>query len=161
PEVFPRWRFGRLKSGRQAGVPQSREEIARPQPAAAFLLLCAAIYLSPFVLYAYFDRYLVPVTSFLLGFIAVWLTGPEFRAPRLAWSGAFLLVAGYAVFSVGCTDDYLEWNRTRWLAINRLLSQNYIKPHLIDGGVEFNAWWWTQNPAQPTVSFADRPYAVA
>jgi 4-amino-4-deoxy-L-arabinose transferase-like glycosyltransferase len=120
--------------------------------AGTFFLLCAGAYLTPFLLSGFFDRYLVPVTAFLAAFIAVLLEGPSFKLAPAQRLATILLLAGSGIFAVAGTRDYLEWNRTRWRALQDLLAQNEVKPKDVDGGFEFNAWhsldgsgqsdWW-------------------
>ena len=106
----------------------------------AFFLLCAIIYLVPFLISGFFDRYLIPVTAFLAAFLAVSLARRDFKLAGLPRLAAGLLIAGTGIFGVVGTRDYLEWNRTRWKALDALLANDGVKPNNVDGGFEFNGW---------------------
>lgn len=127
--------------------------------AGAFFLLCAVIYLVPFLLSGFFDRYLIPVTAFLAAFLAAALlprqnekTDATPHTAAAAHSSFFILpssfatlvslvlIAGMGIFGVVGTRDYLEWNRTRWKALDALLAKGDVKPQDVDGGFEFNGW---------------------
>ncbi|MEK7779932.1 MAG: hypothetical protein AAB370_00355, partial [Verrucomicrobiota bacterium] len=125
-KLFPKGRF----------TPENEDETI-----GAFLLLSAVIYLAPFLMSGYFDRYLLPVLAFLLAFMAVLWTGVEQKLSRWQPIGALLLVGGAGVFGVMGTRDYLEWNRTRWSAVRTLLAQPEVKPADVDGGFEVNGWF--------------------
>jgi TM2 domain-containing membrane protein YozV len=106
-----------------------------------FFLLCASAYLVPFVLTGFFDRYLLPVTAFLTAFLALSFGATEFGLSRAGRALALLLIIGFGVFAIAGTRDYLEWNRTRWRAVDGLLAKMDVKPKDIDGGFEFNGWY--------------------
>ncbi len=139
-ELFPNGRFA-------AENPDSAIE--------TFFLLCAAVYLLPFLLSGFFDRYLLPVIAFLTPALAVSLRGAGAQPRRVRYLVEMLLLAASGVFALAGTRDYLEWNRTRWRAINELLAQKDVKPKDVDGGFEFNGWymyetftmtnWWVVN----------------
>jgi hypothetical protein len=105
-----------------------------------FLLLCGGLYLAPLLTATYlFDRYLIFLVAFLAGGMlagssSMHRTPAEPKAPTLA---AFAIAAGFLVFSVAGTHDYLAWNRVRWLALDELAADN-VKPTELDGGFEFN-----------------------
>ena len=125
-ELFPKGRFDRANTN---------------GPAAIFFLLCAVVYLAPFLLSGvFFDRYLIPVTAFLAAFLAASPEGRGFKMGGAQKLAATLLIAGSGVFAVAGTRDYLEWNRTRWRALQSVLTQKDVKPKDIDGGFEFNGW---------------------
>ena len=50
-----------------------------------------------------------------------------------------LVLTLQATFTVIATRDYLEWNRTRWVATSALLAAGVPRTS-IDGGYEFNGW---------------------
>ena len=50
-----------------------------------------------------------------------------------------LVLTLQAMFTVVATRDYLEWNRTRWVATSALLAAGVPRTS-IDGGYEFNGW---------------------
>jgi 4-amino-4-deoxy-L-arabinose transferase-like glycosyltransferase len=127
-----------------------------------FYVLCAVIYLLPLFVFGFIDRYLVPSIPFLVAVIASgrrqlieFLDADSQRARYVAAA----LIAGFAIFAVAVTRDYLSWNRVRWNALNELMSGHGVGPQDIDGGFEFNAlylydpdyeydprkgWWWVQ-----------------
>jgi len=139
-DLFPNGRFDRANDAGLTGT---------------FFLLCAFIYLIPFVLTGFFDRYLLPVTAFLAAFLAVSSEATEFGLRRAQKSLALLLITGIGVFAIAGTRDYLAWNRTRWHAVEDLLAKKDVKPKDIDGGFEYNGWymydtftmtnWWVVN----------------
>jgi hypothetical protein len=109
--------------------------------AAIFFLLCTIVYLAlSFLSGAFVDRYLIPVTAFLAAVIATSPEGRGFKIARAQKLAVILLIAGLGVFAVAGTRDYLEWNRTRWKALQALLAQKDVKPKDVDGGFEFNGW---------------------
>lgn len=87
-----------------------------------------------------FDRYLIIFIP--LGILVV--CNVRFEIPRRLGKGApisvFLLIFLF-LFSSVSTHDYLSWNRTRWIALQNLITYNKIDPNLIDGGYEFNGWF--------------------
>ncbi len=106
-----------------------------------FLLLCAGVYLVPFLMSGFFDRYLIPVTAFLLAFIAVAFGNREFKFAPLRAGLAIGLIAITGLFAVAGTRDYLAWNRARWDALKTLLAKPEVQPADIDGGFEYNGWY--------------------
>jgi len=108
-------------------------------PKATFYLLCCLIYLAPFLLSGYFDRYLLPVLAFLLMFFAIYFRPMLHTLSSWRVAGAVGLLAMTGIFGVLATHDYLAWNRVRWQALEHLEAQQ-IAPEDIDGGFEFNAW---------------------
>lgn len=143
---FPKSRFDRISADGLTG---------------AFFLLCAIVYLIPFLLSGFFDRYLIPVTAFLAAFLAVSLAGREFKiawAPLLA---TLLLIAGTGIFGVVGTRDYLQWNRTRWQALEALVAKEEVKPNNVDGGFEFNGWYLFDRLGQTNNATINGIYVVA
>jgi hypothetical protein len=91
----------------------------------------------------FFDRYyLFFLPFFILLFIPV-----HFKSSALLNGLAIVVLAIYGFFSVAGTHDYLDFNRARWQALNKLLASG-ISPAEIDGGFEFNGWYQThaRNP---------------
>ncbi len=83
--------------------------------------------------YYFWDRYLIlPLPLFILALLP--RKKPGLTADRTGW----LLLILMALFSIAATHDYLNWNRTRWKAINQLEQQGFDAT-LVDGGFEFNA----------------------
>lgn len=117
-----------------------------------FLVLTGLVYLLPFFLNGFFDRYLFPAVPFLMAGLLINL--PKSSAPQTrpqtqaapAGAVAFnltgaLLLCGMILFSVCGTRDYLAWNRARWTALNDLTQQDRVSPSAIDGGFEFNGYY--------------------
>jgi len=82
-----------------------------------------------------------------------------------------LFILFFYIYSIFSTRDYLEWNRTRWKALDFLLVNQHVSPKEIDGGFEFNglnlyskdyickpekSWWWVENDKY-IVTFGDIP----
>ena len=89
----------------------------------------------------FLDRYMLFVllcALLLAGFLAADASSsaPVKRGGVLL---ALVLVVLQAAWSVVMTRDYLEWNRTRWVATSALLADG-IPRTSIDGGYEFNGW---------------------
>jgi hypothetical protein len=116
-----------------------------------FLVLTGLVYLLPFFLNGFFDRYLFPAVPFLMAGLFIHLpesspgTHPH---PHVSPAGSVpanltgaLLLAGFIAFSVCGTRDYLAWNRARWMALNDLTQQDLVSPSTIDGGFEFNGYY--------------------
>ena len=89
---------------------------------------------NPF-LRSYLDRYILPLTIVALIICAAASGGLK---GRFGTGVAGLTVLLLFVFSVGCAQDYLAWNRARWEAADFLLTERGISPNRIDGGFEFN-----------------------
>lgn len=90
--------------------------------------------------FTFFDRYLLlflPLAILLLANIK--LKQSVTIPPRYVIPGVIIVL--YAIFSVGATHDFLEWNRTRWIALHDLVNNKKIPPRKIDGGYEFNGWF--------------------
>jgi hypothetical protein len=134
---------------------------ARRRGAIALLLASAAIYFGLVALLdIVFDRYflfLVPLTLPLLA------ASMRERAPsRRSLAVAVALTAAAFLFSVGATQEYLDWNRARWRAIAYLAKERAAGREQIDGGFEFagwvnfdlrqrhdlggSRWWWVVDP---------------
>jgi hypothetical protein len=119
--------------------------LERDEAGVLFLLLTALVYLLPFFVNGFFDRYLFPAVPFLAAALvakkskAATESPPDGCGPWVFVS--VLLLVGYVVFSICGTRDYLEWNRTRWKALNDLTQNDRVQPSLIDGGFEFNGFY--------------------
>ena len=106
-----------------------------------FFLLSALIYLAPLLMSGFFDRYLIPVLPFLAAFAVVSLPATGYRLSRAHWTIAIVFVLISGIFAIAGTRDYLEWNRTRWIAAKDLLARQQVSPQKVDGGFEFNGWY--------------------
>ncbi|MBN1994487.1 MAG: glycosyltransferase family 39 protein [Anaerolineae bacterium] len=125
-----------------------------------FLLSACLIYCLPIVISGFFDRYLLPLAPLLAAVLAISMRTLQSR-PQPIWTTlALLLICLYASFSIAATHDYLAWNRTRWVALQTLMTNDHLPPAEIDGGFEFNgwylyyadyvpdpskSWWWVHN----------------
>ena len=106
-----------------------------------FLLLSAVIYLLPLLPVICIDRYFVAVIPFAAAGIAALSKRFQPFLPvntRILRFAAVVLVAAFSVFAIGCTRDYLAWNRVRWQALHDLMQNNHVSVQEIDGGLEFN-----------------------
>jgi hypothetical protein len=87
----------------------------------------------------FFDRYtLLFVPFFLLLVLSNWQPDAILKPGKLIFSGIFIFLIAY--FSITATHDYLEWNRTRWQALEYLVSEREVYSHKIDGGSEYAGW---------------------
>ncbi len=109
--------------------------------AGVFLLLIIAIYMGPTIIGPLFDRYLIPIIPFLAGFLTLFVSPDAFRFRSIRYAIIAAIILGFSIFSVCGTRDYLAWNRTRWEALDNLMSKEQVKPESIDGGFEFNAFY--------------------
>jgi hypothetical protein len=116
---------------------------------AIFLLLCALIYTAPLVIAGFSDRYFIPVMVLLMAFLAITTQLASLPVRRWQWSALTFLLLCSAVYAVAGTRDYLTWNRTRWVALADL-QRNGVPPQSIDGGFEFNAWYFYDPNYKPS-----------
>jgi hypothetical protein len=80
----------------------------------------------------YFDRYLLVLLPLAIASVVAVSPSLQFG------SGAAVVLAAFAYYSVAGTHDYLEWNRARWQMLAALESSG-VTPRQVDGGVEYNA----------------------
>jgi hypothetical protein len=110
--------------------------------ASGFAYLVPVAILALFAGYC-FDRYLLFLLP--LGIAIVTLLVSE-AGPGKAGSVILPFAVGslvlYAALSVAGTHDYLSWNRARWQALNDLLTEQRVPACKIDGGFEFNGWYF-------------------
>lgn len=115
----------------------------------AFLFLASAIYMAPFLLLGFFDRYLLPPTFLLCALLVFELKDDasvlRMRAPlhRFISTASLCTLIVTSAFSIASLHDYLSWNRARWLLIDTLLQRGVTVDH-IDGGYEFNGLYLYQ-----------------
>jgi len=105
-------------------------------PGLSFLRFSALLFFATTLLQSryYLDRHVLIVVPFVLA--ATLTVRPLRSVPRLATA---LLIAT-AWYSIAGTHDYLAWNRARFAGLDTLLADG-VSPAMIDGGVEFNAWY--------------------
>ena len=108
---------------------------------AIFFLAGTLIYLGPLLINGFFDRYLLTALILLAALVVVTLPVIERPPISLRYFTGMLLVVGFAGYAIAGTRDYLEWNRIRWEALTDLQREN-ISPKQIDGGFEFNGWFF-------------------
>jgi hypothetical protein len=89
-----------------------------------------------------FDRYVLLLVPLGIAVIFVLVSDAgwgkvDSRTMPLAVASLVL----YGVFSIAGTHDYLSWNRTRWQALNNLMTEQRLSVQDIDGGYEFNGWY--------------------
>lgn len=138
-------------------------------PRIVFILTIIAAYSAPFIVTAFFDRYLL----FLLPFIILlwsllWPNRENLKTPKLQQAMALSWIAVALFLSSIATHDYFAWNRARWDAI-RFAESIGGSPATIDGGFEYNgyyqfgqqtsegkSWWWV-NDDEYVVTFTEVP----
>ncbi len=141
------------------------------EAAGVFLLLTALIYLPPFLLSYFYDRYLIsPIPLLAAGLVAIFPNHLR-TAPRLLRLAVVALLLGYGLYAICGTRDVLTWNRSRWEALHYLTDNLKIQPKEIDGGFEFNGMylydphyrpsppkspWWVQNDTY-RIGFGNMP----
>jgi hypothetical protein len=104
---------------------------------AVFVLALLAGYLGPFIVTAYFDRYLLFALPFVL---ALWAQGAgQAKRARVRDAAALGWIALALALGVAATHDYFAWNRARWDAI-RMAESLGGNPASIDGGFEYNGF---------------------
>ncbi|GAB4372840.1 MAG: glycosyltransferase family 39 protein [Elainellaceae cyanobacterium] len=113
-----------------------------------FALALAITYYAPLGVSGYFDRYLIFLIPVVMLFIAIATSIHKELSldsgNTLNQKAVFLIIAiilFFGGFTVGATHDYLAWNRTRWQALNELITEYNVPINHIDGGYEFNGWY--------------------
>jgi hypothetical protein len=124
---------------------QARKEnnVLRKLSISFFLLLCV-FYLFPLCLSYVNDRYLL----LLLPFLLINLSFAEFQ---VNWKICLSTLLIYTFISVVATHDYMAFNRARYKAIDELMEKESVSAEQIDGGFEFNAWYFSEKrPYNPS-----------
>jgi len=116
-----------------------------------FFLAAMGAYMLPIVAGGLYDRYLVPLVPFLL-YINTGGEPPQKNvgATIRNYSAAVLIVF-FAAFAVLGTRDYLTWNRVRWEALAELQQTSRVSAHDIDGGFDYNGWFFLDPIYRDTV----------
>ncbi len=147
----------------QASVPAHRSSRSRRD----YLVLTIASALIYFGLIGgldqqyWFDRYLIFFLPMLLLLVALLRPqGVRTPLPRPIVVFAVTLLLIYGGFTISATHDYLAWNRVRWQALNTLMTTAQIPPAQIDGGFEFNGWYFGNRLSQCNPQY-QRPAAAA
>ncbi len=115
----------------RAGIAQARSSLA-----ARLCVILTGLYLLAFSLVTPLDRYALVC----LPLLTIAASGELHQSPpsRPVLFSGLAVLAVYLTFSVAAVHDYLEWNRVRWQALNRLTRDLSLPPERIDGGFEFN-----------------------
>lgn len=91
----------------------------------------------------WFDRYLIFLLPLLMILISITTTnGSKKRIAPWAVSISLIMLLLYGGFTISATHDYLSWNRVRWQALHDLMQESQISPNQINGGFEFNGWYF-------------------
>lgn len=102
------------------------------------ILLVMVIYALFLIIGPYlFDRYTLPLLAFTLLFFIPYTK--HFSQRTAKWMASISLLV-FLLFSLFGTQHYLSWNRTRWQALEELMTQKGVDASNIDGGFEFNTW---------------------
>jgi hypothetical protein len=111
---------------------------------ALFAVLMAVLYVLPIAALRpgnWFDRYLIALLAPLIA-LGVMRVSARPAPHRALPAVAAILIAVYGAFAVAAVHDYLSWNRTRWQALNALMQESRIPAERVDGGFEFNGWFF-------------------
>ncbi|MBV8803204.1 MAG: glycosyltransferase family 39 protein [Gammaproteobacteria bacterium] len=106
----------------------------------------------------WFDRYLIFLLPILMIFISVLsIKGFHNKIDLRVLTISLVTLLFFGGFTIGATHDYLAWNRIRWQALDNLVEGSHVSPSYIDGGSEFNGWYFgnrleTCNPSYPDKS---------
>lgn len=124
-----------------------------------FAFACTGAYLCPLLVAGFFDRYLMGFMTIVWMFVLAATTATP-RVPTWRNAAAGAVCAGFAIFAVLATHDYLSWNRARWQAIADAQRLDGANAATMDGGFEFNgstsydatyvqrpdkSWWWVKD----------------
>lgn len=103
------------------------------------LLFCAGLFYIILLINVYiFDRYIVALASLTLAMTVIMTKDMLMEIKRHWYIIGFLLLAPVILFETAATHDYLEWNRAKWTALNRMKEDLHIPAGEIDGGYEYN-----------------------
>ncbi len=99
----------------------------------------------------WFDRYLLVLVPLMMATLLFWVGPEDTNGDRLkgqkhvmASALSSLLILFYGVFSVASVHDYLMANKIHWQALDELMEVSQVLPSDIDGGFEFNGWYFGQ-----------------
>ena len=129
------------------------------------MVVLSCLYLAPDLPLSqsfYYDRYFLLFVPILMIVAGLNIRAP-LRLKRIPIAVSMVVVLLYAVFTVGATHDYLEWNRVRWKAADDLMRTRHVPSNRIDGGTEFNGWmnythdfkgeWWEATTRDYMITF--------
>ena len=121
--------------------PHAAARAAAPRRSSiALVLATAATYCVVVSSIDVFDRYLLFLVPFALALLATAVRAQPAKPPALAWVVGGALALGSLLWSVGATQEYLDWNRARWRAIAYLARDLGAGREQIDGGYEYGGW---------------------
>jgi 4-amino-4-deoxy-L-arabinose transferase-like glycosyltransferase len=108
-------------------------------PRVVFLVVTALAYITPLLAAfgVFFDRYLLLLAPLVLAALVIASHRFERAFDVRALRGALVLAIPVLLWSVAGTRDYLEWNRTRWRALEHFESLGFSEASM-DGGFEYN-----------------------
>jgi hypothetical protein len=96
----------------------------------------------------WFDRYLILCLPLMMMFATLSVTGGKLQSVNFMTIGCIMtLVLFYAGATIAGTHDYLASNRVRWQAISYAMRELQIPPSQIDGGFEFEGWYFANSLA--------------
>jgi hypothetical protein len=117
-----------------------------------FTMAVIAAYAVPFLITAFFDRYLLFILPFvLLLWSQVWPRAENQKTFKLQKPLALTWVAVVLILSSIATHDYFAWNRARWEAISYAESIG-ASPETMDGGFEYNGYYLFEQQPRIRVS---------
>jgi hypothetical protein len=94
----------------------------------------------------WFDRYLILLLP--LAMVVAAISTTELNRTRIGVGpicGAALLLLSYGGVTVAGTHDHLASNRVLWEAVKNAMEDDKLQPSQIDGGFEFNGWYFGNN----------------
>ena len=129
------------------------------------MVVLSCLYLAPDLPLSqsfYYDRYFMLFVPILMIVAGLNMRAP-LRLKRIPIAVSMVVVLLYAVFTVGATHDYLEWNRVRWKAGYDLMRTQHVPSNHIGGGVEWDGWmnytddfkgeWWEATTRDYVIAF--------
>ena len=90
----------------------------------------------------WFDRYLIFLLPILMMLISELTLGISHKSLNSIVIISLIGLLASAGFSISATHDYLSWNRVKWQALDTLVQVQRISPQQINGGAEFNGWYF-------------------
>jgi len=104
----------------------------------------------------WFDRYLIVCLPLLMMVASMVMDTLKARKSRIeAIASATALLTFYGGITVAGTQDHLASNRVLWQALNSAIGQGKIAPDQIDGGFEFNGWYFGNRLATCNPIYSD------
>ena len=94
----------------------------------------------------WFDRYLIVFLPLLMMGASMSIT--KLREGEISYGAigaAVVLLLLYGTVTIAGTHDHLASNRVLWRALRYTMEDEKIRPNQIDGGFEFNGWYFGNN----------------